>query len=237
MRHLLGAVKGFIGGSGDEVALARQTREEMTGLLRMFAEVEEQPEPLHDTLSLALAATHLPEDNAGRYVLFGWLFTHALGRMAGTPDSAGESRSWIDEWRLGRFLAGAFTELGLDEGGAWWRTGLVKILTAHQQWSLGTAQAPVNTYTVLTALLGDEDVRNFLRINRHQDVLWFNSEAFDELLGWLLLIDLVRAGGEVEAVLPAFAVINDLHLAKEASGYQIGRLLDAVEREQQDDEA
>jgi glycosidase len=209
MTRLLRAVKEFTGGSGDEAAAARAVREELEALLR-------------------LPAADLLEDDARWFALFGWLFTHALGRGADTPDPAEASRSWIDEWLLGRTLAAAFTELGQDDGAAWWSVGIVKLLTTHQGWSAAAPDEPLNAFNLLTRLLSDADVRNFLQVNRHQDALWFNDEAFDQLLDWLLAVELLQHGSTaVEEVLP---VIEALRRAKEASGYRIERLLEETEK-------
>jgi len=210
MTRLLRAVKDFTGGSGDVAAIACTVREELDTLLRL---------PV---------IPRLAEGDAHWFTLYGWLFTHALGRMSDEPDPAGTSRAWIDEWLLGRTLATVFAGLGLDDGAAWWSVGIVKILIAHQYWDAGTPEEPLNAFNLLTRLLSDADVRHFLRVNRHQDALWFNDEAFDELLGWLLAVELLQHGPDaVGAVLP---VIKALHAAKEISEYRIERLLDATEK-------
>jgi len=209
MVNILRAVKEFTGGSGDETVVAREVSADLEALLRR-------------------PAAGLLQDEARWSVLFGWLFTHALGRMVDTPDPAGASRAWIDEWLLGRILAGAFIELGQDEGAAWWSVGIVKILTSHQRWSAGAPGEPLNAFNLLTRLLSDADARNFLRVNRHQDALWFNNEAFDELLNWLLAIELLQNGPDsMLCVLPAIEVLRQ---AKETSGYQVEQLLEATEK-------
>jgi len=209
MVNLLRAVKEFTGGNGDETAVARAARRELEALLRR-------------------PAILLPDDDARWFTLFGWLFTHALGQMADTPDPAGASRAWIDEWLLGRILAGAFSELGQDEGAAWWSVGIVKLLTTHQRWSAGAPGEPLNSFNLLTRLLSDADARYFLRVNRHQDALWFNDEAFDELLNWLLAVELLQNGPD--SLLCSLLIIEVLRRAKETSGYQVERLLEATEK-------
>jgi len=209
MVNLLRAVKEFTGGNGDETAVARAARRELEALLRR-------------------PAILLPDDDARWFTLFGWLFTHALGQMADTPDPAGASRAWIDEWLLGRILAGAFSELGQDEGAAWWSVGIVKLLTTHQRWSAGAPGEPLNSFNLLTRLLSDADARHFLRVNRHQDALWFNDEAFDELLNWLLAVELLQNGPD--SLLCSLLIIEVLRRAKETSGYQVERLLEATEK-------
>ena len=60
--------------------------------------------------------------------LLGWLFTHALGKVADEASCERTSRSWIDEWLLGKVLAGALQDLGLDESEAWQAVGVIKLL-------------------------------------------------------------------------------------------------------------
>jgi len=43
------------------------------------------------------------------------------------------------------------------------------------------ASEPNRAYQVLQSLLRDNEVQRFLQVNRYQDVLWFNGEAFEEL--------------------------------------------------------
>jgi len=221
MRRLLAAVNAFAGGVGDEAAVARDVRDALARLLRITG--EDVPAAVRQ----AARAMRLHEDDGDWYALFGWLFTHALGRMSATPDSAGQSRAWIDEWLLGRLLADTLTALELDNGAAWWLVGVMRLLTRRQAWGADTPSGPLNAYTVLTTLLADEDVRNFLQVNRHQHVLWFNSEAFDELLAWLLIIEWLRAGALRDELL---AIVEALRQAKEASQFQVERLLEAVEK-------
>ena len=115
-----------------------------------------------------------------------WLFTHRLGQVAGVPeeDAVARSRSWLDDWLLGRIGGDALRALGLDEGAAARAVLLVKLLTTHQSWLATPNLAPD---TLLPLLLRDPDVRRYLQINRYDDVLWFNKESFTELRQWLAL--------------------------------------------------
>ena len=78
-------------------------------------------------------------------------------------------------------------------------------------------------------------MQQFLQVNRYDDVLWFNHEAFNQLLGWLLLVAMVKAGGDplrsaaevVESFLKYYTIIQKLHAAEQKSGYQVEKLLAA----------
>ena len=43
-----------------------------------------------------------------------------------------------------------------------------------------------------TSLLSDSDALNYLGVNRYQDILWFNKEAFEDLMWWLFIIAAVE---------------------------------------------
>jgi hypothetical protein len=86
---------------------------------------------------------------------------------------------------------------------------------------------------VLETLLQDGDVQRFIHVNRSQGVLWFNKEAFEEMLWWLLLVGVVEAQAEerpaeeISALIAArYAVVRRLREAGERSGYRVERLLE-----------
>jgi hypothetical protein len=140
-----------------------------------------------------------------------------------------QSRSWIDEWLLGKIVAGVLGDLGLDEAAAWRAIAVVKLVTAHQRWSV--AKRP---HQVLEGLLQDDEVQQFMQVNRYQDVLWFNKEAFEELLEWLLLVAAVQVSAEpgqapdeaAAEIAACYGVIKKLERAEKKSGYQVEKLLE-----------
>ena len=177
--------------------------------------------------------------------LLGWLLVHRLGAVLDPEGAAGRTRSWLDEWLLGRVIARPLDDLGLDAGAVERALTLIRWLTTHQDWFAGlaagsgeeaaAAAGPVGpAYRLLEALLGDGDVQRFLQVNRYQEVLWFNRESFDELRWWLLLAAVVEAlaaagrpATEVAAQIAArYAVLEQLREAEERSGYQVERLLE-----------
>jgi hypothetical protein len=169
-------------------------------------------------------------------LLVAWTFTHALGKICDEPEPEQLSRSWVDEWRLGRILAESFRELGQDEGAAARAVSVVKLLTAHARWHEALPSQDQPACATLETWLRDEEVQQFLQVNRHQGILWFNHESFQQLLAWMLLAALVSVSAGLdptgaeksEALARAFAVIRDLRRAEQASGYQVDALLSAA---------
>jgi hypothetical protein len=164
--------------------------------------------------------------------LLSWLLVHALGKIMNETDHAQHSRSWIDEWLLGKLLVPTLQELGLAEGEAWRCIALVKILTSHQEWFEPQDGQPPTTRGILVRLLTDREVQEYLQVNRHQGVLWYNAESFDELIAGLRIVaavDALAAAKQKEIrqrLVDRSELINRIEEAGERSGYQIEQLLE-----------
>jgi hypothetical protein len=148
------------------------------------------------------------------------VFVHALGRVADETDPAGQSRAWLDEWLLGKSIERALRDAGADEGQAARAVSAVKIAVSEQGWY---SAAPVDPRRALTDLLADDEVRRYIGVNRHQGILWFNKERFEELLWWLLLVATLVT--EERGAAGPREVLGRLAQAAEASGYQLEKLL------------
>jgi glycosidase len=124
--NLLLEAKKFSGGSGEERSIARQVRQKLEVILR-YPPISRQFPWLE------------PEDitQENFWTLLGWVFVHALGKVVSQKDFEGVSRSWIDEWRLGKTITGVLGELGLDETASWGSIIIIKLLTSHQRWFEG----------------------------------------------------------------------------------------------------
>ena len=66
----------------------------------------------------------------------------------------------------------------------------------HQGWYEVEAPKRKLAYTVLVSWLRDNEVQQFLRVNRYGGVLWFNKESFDQLLGWMLVLAAVEISAD-----------------------------------------
>jgi hypothetical protein len=186
------------------------------------------------------AAEYLMEKLIGEtspwYTIFNWLFVHALGRVVSQTDSEERSRSWIDEWRLGKTIASVLGDLELEETSVWKSVSVVKLLTRHQRWYRVKRSGQNPAYRVLESLLKDGEVHQFLQVNRYNDTLWFNKEAFNELRWWLFLAAAVEISSDplrsayevVKDVEECYTIIKTLHQAEKKSSCQLEKLLEAI---------
>jgi glycosidase len=177
----------------------------------------------------------LTEDLALWSRIFSWAFVHALGKLDDPIDYDEHSRSRIDEWLLGRIIAGALRDAGMDEAAATRAVVIVKRLTSYQHWFVGQGDAA--TDQLIEELLGDSEMQQLLGVNRYQGVLWFNKQSFERLLWWLLLLaaimleaDPARTQEEAAEELAAcHATLRRLRAAAAESGYQVEKLLEVAQ--------
>ncbi len=164
-----------------------------------------------------------------------WIFACHLGEMVSTLNSREISRTWIDEWLLTKIMAAGLVDLGLTRDESEKALMLTRLMTSHADWYEESSKDPQAGATLLQIWLKDTDFQRFLQINRYQDILWYNREAFDELLWWLNISSLVTSAREIqepeeiiEAAEARYAIIRQLLAAQAASGYQVEKLLAAV---------
>jgi hypothetical protein len=232
--NLLRQAKRHSGGMEDELAIAKELRDKLEAILRLPAIASRYAWTLKQEGKSA--AEYLQEKLADApfiwETLFSWLFVHALGKVVNQKDFVDQSRSWMDEWRLGKIIADVFVELGSEESTAWRSVTLIKLLTGYQRWF-----EVKSAYQALESLLKDSDVQQFLQVNRYNDVLWFNKESFDELQWWLLIVTSVQidsdtqksATGVVKEIEDCYAIIQRWQDARKRSGYQVEKLLEALQ--------
>jgi hypothetical protein len=168
--------------------------------------------------------------------LFSWASIRSLGRATGEEDAITRSRSYLDEWLLGRTSAQTLIALGVADWQAGQTVNLIKALTTQQQWYAVDVPAKKRVSQLLETLLADEDVRAFLQINVYNEIEWYNKEAFEQLLWGLFAVaavDVISDEGVDPAVVPdvlveVYDVIKKLQDAQTDSEYQVEKLKTAV---------
>jgi glycosidase len=169
-------------------------------------------------------------------VLFGWAFTHALGKITGDENAAEFSRSWMDEWLLGKIILQTLNELDFEEGVSSRAVATIKWLTTHQDWMRIKGFEGNRAYNVLLSLLNDMEIHQYLFINRYQDILWFNRESFEDLLDWMMILSVLinttnRNMDEDEIsklILIDYEMIQFLKMVGEDSKFQLDRLIEGT---------
>jgi glycosidase len=162
--------------------------------------------------------------------LIGRLVSKALAAVAEPGDGTSTS---LDELQLGAVIADVFRDLGLDDGAAWRLVALIRMLgRLPLPSSVEGLPAADRAPALVRALIADESVRPYIRVNVWEGVSWFNRESFAQVLWWMLALDALEDKAEVPAAKARTArrlrsaqrLTATLAKAAEASGYQLDRL-------------
>jgi hypothetical protein len=235
-RTLLEGIRTLRGGPSDLGLLVQRFKEQLRLVLQLPAIEQRFPLPTAGKYRLALDdfLSGLTSTNTQWFTLLGWVCVHDLGSIIDPEHSAEYSRTWIDEWLLGRIIAEAGTQLELEETIAWQSVSIIKALTTYQDWFGQREKA--SAYQLLDTWLQDADIQRLLGVNRYQGILWFNREAFDQFLWWVYFLALLQIGADpkrpasqvIEGILAAHALIARMKAAAAGSGFQIGKMLEEL---------
>ncbi len=169
------------------------------------------------------------------YVLFVWNDLRLMGKVITQKNQYAEiSRSWLEEWGILRHVAITCQELGLDEGQANSTVQILKLLTQQQLWVDQIHEK--SPLMLVESWFSESEIRHFLNVNRHREKLWFNKEAFESMIWWLMTAALIKTIADsesdfsemVEILFDAFEKIQVILKAEKESAYQVDQLLDAL---------
>ncbi len=173
------------------------------------------------------------EDDAAWLSLIGYALLHRLDEVA--PEDAPAARVLYHDWMLEGEFSAALQELGLSG----FRAGQIATLTGaligwrdwHLDESIMARPYSARPGWLLESLLADEDVRQFLGVNRYQGVEWYNQEAMDALLHGLFAIAALELVTEPEterevarALVQCYDVIRILTAGHALSGNRLDKL-------------
>ena len=169
-------------------------------------------------------------------VLFTWVFLSNLEKMSPTPPDTTRAISWLDEWQASKILAEAFRSSGNDEAVAARHTAVVRLLVQEHHWY--TRLGSSSLVTILESWLSSAEIRNFININRHQDILWYNKEAFEEFIWWMMALAVLErvddpeasSAMRIERILAAYDIAQKLIKAEKSSDYQVNKLLGLTQK-------
>jgi glycosidase len=160
----------------------------------------------------------------------GRLVARSLAAAAGGGSTADGS---IEDLGLGPVIADVFRQLGADEGGAWRMVSLIRML-GHLPIPGSVADLPAaeRAPALVKALIADETVRPFIRVNVWEGVAWFNRESFEQMLWWMAALEALagledataKAGTAKARLSSAEKLTTALAAAATAAGYQLDKL-------------
>jgi len=212
---------------------------EVTASAKVESSAEVRLRPLRMVLGAesAIAEGLESDDPAVLGTLLGWLFLHPLGKIMDAENYAAITAIWMDEWLLGKVFASALQDVGLETDDSQRAAAAIKILLDYRTWlDAAVTDSGDSAYEMLRTMLQERPIQAHLGVNRYEGIVWFNKEALEQLLWWVLLLATVEALSKPDSAAAATAqdiarvynLIRRVLEAQAVSEYQVAKLLEAA---------
>jgi len=168
------------------------------------------------------------------HVGFAWLTLEALGEFRSAGDNIlppALTLSRVDQWMLLKAIKGAFAEWLSDSGVAHWDARLVLVLLSHPD--LLTQEHSRTIGESFRQALDSTAVREYLQVNKYNDILWLNKDRLERMMAALSVAALVTA--EIEhpsrkkSVSSHESAAKRILLAAENAGYQVEKMIQLLD--------
>ena len=240
LRKLLEEVKQKVDGAGQVDELAAEIKQDLQALLvsgKLEHELGKGGAAVKSALKLLQSGIEgrlglAAGDPLVWGTLLSCLFTCKLGKVVDDKDFAERSRKWTVEWLLGKQIAQSLEGLGVETAFARRSADLVRVLSSNQGWFGADATPQQMAKRLLESWTEDELTRRFLHVHAYEGTLWFNKEAFDELVWWSFALEIIQLRAVLDdptdwfkkVLLACAEVVKALLKAEHKSGYQLEKL-------------
>ena len=138
----------------------------------------------------SLRATAVDTPHIAAFAL-GYALLSTLRAIIGKGASGAEAVALAEHWSLDRKLREVYVAFGISGDTAYWVTEIAKavlVRTAPEDTSSASLSALAHLHgvslaeTIVLANYEAEDFRRLLKVNRFNDITWFNKEAFECVL-------------------------------------------------------
>ncbi|MHA2202643.1 MAG: alpha-amylase family glycosyl hydrolase, partial [Candidatus Hodarchaeales archaeon] len=175
--------------------------------------------------------------NADWNIILAWIFVHLLGKIVDPIQYELQSRSWLDEWGLSRIIEWTIRDFYEKPEDALEALILIKILTSHQNWYMHDIKSNHQAVQNMKTLMSDLEVQSYIQTNRYQNILWFNQEAFENLVRWLFIISIINYVSDlknekdlIKELERVFLVIDQWLTSAKSSNYQVEKFFDLLSK-------
>ena len=145
--------------------------------------------------------------------LISWILLRHLGKIKSDEDYELISAEWLNTLFFGEEIKhNSKIEINIE---------LLKIGIQFQNlWNF------TNSIDLeLKQFFETSEVKNYIMINEYDNKLWFNQEAFEELINMLEIVNLISLGDQNSKKKDFQKFINKIRKAKEKSDYQVEKLI------------
>ena len=174
----------------------------------------------------------LPISEVEWSILLSYLIVHQMGRFESSHNYKLLSRSLFDEWRLFKYINSTLNEMSKDKKEKKLEMhSILKLMIGLQGWSNSVIKGETDLFSVFQLFFSDPDVQQFLKVNRYQQLLWYNAELFDNFIKWMWLIAIIEilikpmgeANEDLKKLLDYYVIIKKV---SKITNFQVVKFLD-----------
>ncbi len=159
---------------------------------------------------------------------------HGLGFLKDPTHFEEVSAVWFDEWQLNRVAKDTLKKMGSDSAQAEQCVDAIRMMITEQRWYSQCRKLDFST--ILRNWMTKPEIQRFLKVNRFEDQVWFDADAytdFEELLTLLPVFEsltqkVIDRSDVVETILGSHEILTKLHEIKEPSEYKLDKLMEAA---------
>lgn len=247
LKVFLGKASEYSRGSMDEEnigTIIEKTKQEIQSIIRLTSLLSspaeaEYPEYINAQKFIKQGVDNIQVDKKFVWdILFSWVLLKNIGMISEREGFQQRSREWFDEWLLGRVLADTYRSLGIGETQIQQSINIIRFLISQTDWADSLTIIRRSKSIILDSWLVDPDIQQFLKINRYDDILWYNKEALEQFLFWMmaiLLVNEITENGLLETqrsqkLANGYKFIQSLLKAADKSGYQVNKLVQLAKK-------
>ena len=240
--YLLRAITHFVGGTPQVEPIAQEIQRFARAVLTLpvIGELYPYPGSRKYQSMLKWLTSRLDADRFDWSILFINAFTGALGQVMGEKqDPAQTSQDWIDEWLLKKVIKEELESMPFSPAAADYGVQMVRLLVGQQAWYKHQGSAKQMPAKLVKNWLDDLHLRALLKVNTYDEVEWFNQEAMESWLWWVLAAgtievladDTLSDEDKPAKLVELYDMLHTIRTAMAQSEYRVKKLLKLLKSE------
>ncbi|PKO03279.1 MAG: alpha-amylase [Chloroflexi bacterium HGW-Chloroflexi-5] len=142
-------------------------------------------------------STDLNENYSRTLSLTVWVLVSQFHKHISTLSSPSDGIDWINSWNLDQSIKIALSKSGISEDAAEHKTAFLKLAIKYQDWFI--EGCTMNHSQILKGWLITPDIRESLKVNYYEEILWYHQESFMELIWWMEIMPIMKAFSDQES--------------------------------------
>ena len=180
---------------------------------------------------LSLLASDLENNNTRWLTLAAWIVVSQFHKHNPHLKLPADGFDWIQKYKLDQSVTHALAKFGVQEDAAKHKTTFMSLAVKFQDWTLTDQTKSVSQ--ILRRWFLTPEIRESLKVNFYEDILWYHQESFMELMWWMEITPILKALSTqesnrvtaAETVLALKEIFKEMLTRHQKSFCQVDRLL------------